>query len=136
MTSPVRMSMCESRFNLQRTRTAWRVDAGMVRRDAIDCGESRLRHRRSTILRTFGAGVRCRGAVRAVMRAAGSVDHCGLAHLVVADRPPFGGGPRDVEMLRGSDDRPALVDDAPGQQQPALRGQSCVSVDPEGLLSV
>lgn len=45
-------------FNRHRTSTACTVEAGTRTLEAIACGDRRLRQRRSTILRTIGAGVR------------------------------------------------------------------------------
>jgi hypothetical protein len=50
--------MCDSRFSRQRTSTACTVEAGIDNRDAMASGESRCRHRNSTMRRTTGNGVR------------------------------------------------------------------------------
>lgn len=50
--------MCESGFIRHRTNTACTAEAGMFIREAIACGERRLRQRRFTILRLVGSGVR------------------------------------------------------------------------------
>jgi hypothetical protein len=52
------MSMCDNRFSRHRTNTAYTVEAGTDSLEAIASGESRSRHRKSTMRRTTGSGVR------------------------------------------------------------------------------
>jgi hypothetical protein len=72
------------------------------------------------------------GARRAawlVVRAAGAVLHPGGPVPAVAVGPACGGGVADLETLRGPPHRPAVLDDTPGQTQPAGRGQRGIAVD-------
>src|SRR5690606_19488822 len=73
------------------------------------------------------------GASRAVVRAAGPVDHPGRAQLPVPVGPPFGGGGADLEPFRGAPQRPAVIHDTLGELQTAALGQSGVSVAHEDL---
>lgn len=77
----------------------------------------------------------CRGAARLVVRAAGTVTHALGAQLSVTRCPAGGGGVADLETLGCSAQRPAVVNDAPGQTQSASRGQRSITVGHEVLLS-
>ena len=76
------------------------------------------------------------------MRVTGPVRHrrarrgqvAGLEPSPVAVRPPLGRGPADSEVVRGSGNRPAVLDDQPPDPKALNRGQSSVSVGHEDLL--
>ncbi len=104
------------------------AEAGTFNRGAIACGDKRLGQCGATILRLVGSGVWC-GQLERSPIPSGPISRKRTA-------PPLRGGPGDVEMLGCPHDRPAVLDDALGQQQPALRSQGCICVDHEGIRSV
>jgi hypothetical protein len=69
---------------------------------------------------------------RAVVRTAGAIVHPSCPVPAVAVRPTGGGGVADLETFRGPAQRPAVVDDTPGQTQPAGRRQRGVTVEQRG----
>ena len=74
------------------------------------------------------------GPVRLGPRPRRTVDHSRLPSVTVPVGPPLRGRPRHVIPFSGPSDRPALVNDQPGEFQTCTRGQCSVSVGHEGLL--
>ena len=68
--------------------------------------------------------------------AVGPVRHPGRAQLPVPARPPGRGGGRDLEPLGSTPQRPAIVNDTPGQAQPPGLGQRGITVGHEDLPAV
>jgi hypothetical protein len=61
-----------------------------------------------------------------VVGAAGPIGHPGQALVAVALSPPLGSGPAELEPFGSSGHRPALLDDHPGQPEPAKLAQGSV----------
>ncbi|BAJ74405.1 membrane-bound serine protease [Microbacterium testaceum StLB037] len=75
-----------------------------------------------------------RGLARTAMRPRGTIVHTLFAHFDVPASPPLRGAPRHPEMGRRRSDRPAVIDDLPGESKALARCQSSVSVGHEDLL--
>jgi hypothetical protein len=104
----------------------------MPSRSAMCTGPSRCSTRRCTILRTTGAGVRCGCLVRVTPRSRRPVHHPRLTLDPVAGGPLVRGLPRHVVPLRGSSDRPPLIDNQTRQPQPGARGQRSIGMGSVG----
>lgn len=74
-----------------------------------------------------------RGLARTAMRPRGTILHTRFAHFDVPASPPLRGAPRHPEIGRGRSDRPAVIDDLPGESKALARCQSNVSVGHEDL---
>ena len=126
--------MWVSRLSRHRTSTACTVEDAISSRSPISTGPSRCFHRRCTILRTTGAGVRFGGG------GAARNGRSSRPHLRPGSgQPILGGLPRHVVPLRGTGRGPPLIDDQPGQLEPGTWRQSSIgmgSVGHEGLLGV